>query len=77
MTCPEYVRLRRIYESALRHWGQLMWASKVAAPGVPERRDTETKQRAFFARNEASERLSAHQQSCPVCRGSLRLVDKG
>jgi hypothetical protein len=75
MTCPEYVRLRQIYEAALRHWGQFMWSSKVAAPGVPERRDAETKQRAFFARNEASERLSAHQRSCPVCRSSLRLVD--
>jgi hypothetical protein len=76
MTCLEYVRLRQIYEAALRHWGQLMWSAKVAVPGVPERLDAETKQRAFFARNEAGERLSARQRSCPVCRSSLRLVDK-
>jgi hypothetical protein len=68
MTCPEYERLRQLYEAALRHWGHLLWSSKADVPSVPARLLSEMKQRAFFERNEAHERMLAHQRSCNTCR---------
>jgi hypothetical protein len=76
MTCPEYDRLRRLYEAALRRWGRVMWSSKVDAPGTPERLVSEMKQRAYVERNEAHERVRAHKQSCSVCKSRLRVVPK-
>jgi hypothetical protein len=29
MFCPEYVRLRWLYEAALRHWGQIISVSEI------------------------------------------------
>ena len=68
MTCPEYERLLKLYEAALRRWGHVIWSSKADLPGIPERLASEMKQRAFFERNEAHERMLAHKQSCSVCK---------
>jgi hypothetical protein len=71
MTCPEYARLRQLYEAALRHWGNAMWSSRGDVPGVPERLALEIKQRAFIERNDAHERLLAHKRSCKVCQSMV------
>jgi hypothetical protein len=68
MTCPEYERLLKLYETALRQWGHLMWSAKWEFPAVPERLASEMKQRAYAERNEAHERMRAHQRSCKACR---------
>jgi hypothetical protein len=44
-----------------------MWSSKA---DVPERLLSEMKQRAYFERNEAHERVRIHKQSCSVCKAS-------
>jgi hypothetical protein len=67
MTCPEYERLLQLYEAALQRWGRFMWSPKEDVPGIPERLLSEMKQRAYFERNEAHERMRVHKQSCEVC----------
>ena len=76
MTCPEYERLLKLYEAALRHWGHVIWSSKADASGIPERLASEVKQRAYNERNEAHERIRAHKQTCSVCKSRLRVVPK-
>lgn len=60
MPCPEYLRLERRYEVALRNWVQSM-ASYL----------TVEQQRALEERNAAKNRLWVHEQSCSICLRKL------
>jgi hypothetical protein len=75
MACPEYERLRQLYEAALRHWGHLQWSAKADVPGVPLHLLSVMKQRAFIERNEARERMRAHYRGCKTCRSDSRVVN--
>jgi hypothetical protein len=65
--CPEYYRLRRDYEAALRLWGNFLFSPIAHLLG------SETRRKAFDERNGAKERLSAHVLSCPGCNSKLNL----
>src|ERR1700722_18031776 len=58
MAFPEYERFLQRYEAALRHWAQVIWSSRADVLGIPE----EMKQRAYVERNEAYERMRAHNR---------------
>jgi hypothetical protein len=61
MPCPEYDRLRLLYEAALRQWGLVLFAPEAHRVG------TEARQKALDERNAAKERLRAHRFSCTAC----------
>jgi hypothetical protein len=71
MFCPEYVRLRQLYEAALRHWGQTLLSSKSHELfGAPARYAAQLKQKALDERDVANERMCLHRRSCPTCRAT-------
>jgi hypothetical protein len=70
MSCPEYVRLRQHYETALRHWGQVL-LSPGAAIGAPARLAIEIKEKALVERNAANDRMCLHKKTCSVCNPKL------
>jgi hypothetical protein len=70
MPCPEYARLRQLYEAALRHWGQILLSSEgTELVGAPGRLAAELKQKALYERDAANGRMRLHKQDCPVCKG--------
>lgn len=69
--CSEYVRLRQLYEAALRHLGHIMLATKGNQSIGPATQDSLKKQ-AEQDRNIARQRIQFHQQNCAVCRSALR-----
>jgi hypothetical protein len=74
MLCPEYLRLRRHYEAAIRHWGHVLLSPQADLVGALARQTDEIKQKAFDDRNAAKERLRAHTLSCLVCNPKLRRI---
>jgi hypothetical protein len=54
MACPEYNRLRQLYEAALRRWAHVRFSSDARLVG------TEDRQKVFDERSAAKERLSTH-----------------
>jgi hypothetical protein len=72
MPCPEYNRLRQLYEAALRHWGHLLLSVDAHLGGTVARQAAELKEKAFDERNAAKERLIAHTLSCTACDPRLK-----
>lgn len=70
MACPEYERLRQLYEAALRHWGHLQWSAAADDSGVPVQLLSVMKQRAFNERSEAREQMHDHYRGCKICRSN-------
>lgn len=66
--CPENVRLRQLYEAALRRWSQAELPSKKSdLSDVSRRLALEVEKKALEERNAANERMVLHEQSCPIC----------
>src|SRR5258708_1021676 len=70
MSCPEYLRFRRLYDNPLRPLGQVFLfpseeteLAKLAAWQIEE-----LKQRTLDERDTAKGRMCLHRQICPVCR---------
>ncbi|MDT7814627.1 MAG: hypothetical protein QOJ42_4543 [Acidobacteriaceae bacterium] len=61
MTCPEYLRLRDVYEASLRQWARVM--------RLP---DDDAKLTAFDRRSEALSKMTSHAEFCPACRMDKR-----
>ncbi len=72
MSCPENDRLRQHYETALRHWGNVVLSPDAHLVGARARQAAEIKQKAFDERNAAKERLDAHIRVCATCTPQLR-----
>jgi hypothetical protein len=69
MLCPENVRLRQLYEAALRRWAQLKSSSKNSDLSAASMRLVqEIEQKALNERNAANERMVLHEQTCPICK---------
>jgi hypothetical protein len=68
MPCPEYVRLRQHYESALRHWGEVLLSQDSELVGPGGRQRAQLKQNVLEERDAANERMRVHKRSCPACR---------
>ena len=73
MPCPEYKRLRKEYEAALRRWGDVLLAQHAGRLGGDVERALEIRKDAADERDAANKRLEDHKQSCPVCREAIRL----
>jgi hypothetical protein len=76
MPCPEYNRLRRYYEVALRRWGHLLLSLDAHLVGAATRQAAELKQKAFDERNAAKERLNTHVLTCPACNPKLKRIHR-
>jgi hypothetical protein len=71
MYCPEYIRLRQLYEVAIRQWGHVMLSPDVD-PLIP--RGAEIKEKAYRERDEAKKRLNDHALTCLACNPRRRSV---
>jgi hypothetical protein len=71
MYCPEYIRLRQLYEVAIRQWGHVM-LSPDSDSLIPE--GVEIKEKAYRARDEAKKRLNDHALLCLTCNPRSRRV---
>ena len=75
MSCPEYLRLRQRYESALRRWADVELSSKGRNFfDAPVHLTAEIKEGALKERNATRNRMCFHEENCPVCEltGSSR-----
>jgi hypothetical protein len=68
MSCPEYNRLRQLYEATLRRWGHVRFSPDARLVSI------EARQKVFDERRVAKERLSAHTLSCPACNPELKTI---
>jgi hypothetical protein len=74
MPCSEYIRLRQLYEVALRQWGIVMLPRDNEQVGVLARRTVEIKRKAFDEKDTAQKHLGRHQLTCLVCNPKLRFI---
>ena len=72
MHCPEYNRLRQLYEAAIRHWGHVILTADSDSVGTLARQAAEIKQKAYVERDAAKKRLIDHRFACSVCSPKLR-----
>jgi hypothetical protein len=72
LPCPEHVRLRQRYESALRHWGNVLLSQDSALVGASAQQRAQLKQNALDERDAANRRVRVHERTCPACRGQNR-----
>jgi hypothetical protein len=66
MDCPEFLRLRQNYDSALRRWSQMM-LTPAGDSGY-----TEAKRKAYEERDEARHERDLHLAQCRICNGDPR-----
>jgi hypothetical protein len=76
MPCPEHLRLRQLYEAALRYWGRVILSSDANLVGALARQAAQIKQTAFADRNAAKKRLDDHSLTCPTCNPKLRMTSR-
>lgn len=75
-TCAEAIRLRQVYDPALRRWGETLFLPKLGLIGAPRERAVRTKVAAFEARNEAASHLATHKANCFVCHCEFLKVNR-
>jgi len=69
MLCPEYNRLRQLYEAALRRWTHIELSSHGRElSDASARLAAEIKQNALDETNAAMERMRLHVRSCQICK---------
>ena len=74
MACSEYIRLRQLYEVALRQWGIVMLPPDNERVGALDRRTAAIKQKAFDERDTAKKQLGRYKLTCLVCNPKLRYI---
>jgi hypothetical protein len=75
LPCPDYARLRQLYEGALRYWAQLQ--RSLIAPelvGEAARYATQLIKNASKERDAAKQRLFEHWWSCSICKEAARAI---
>jgi hypothetical protein len=72
MYCPEYNRLRPLYEVAIRQWGHIILSPNSDSLATPI--SLEAKEKAYRERDAAKERLNDHALSCLTCNRKPRGV---
>jgi hypothetical protein len=76
MPCLEYIRLRQLYEAALRYWGQILLSPKATELfDAPARHAAQLRQNALDERDAAGALLFVHEQHCSVCRAKPKLIE--
>jgi hypothetical protein len=72
--CVELQRLKQQYETALRIWGEFEFPlhNEPVGPSEWQADRLQLKQKAWKAKNEASERLLAHREKCRICKIDVR-----
>jgi hypothetical protein len=75
--CAELRNLKRRYESALRMWGQLEFPvhNEPVGSRAQQLDRLHLKLRALEARNDAAERVLAHQEKCRLCKIEVEFVN--
>jgi hypothetical protein len=68
MPCSEAPRLKGEYYIALMRWSKTLFAPQLGLKNESGVEAELTRLAAFEARNEAANRLIAHEQGCAVCR---------
>jgi hypothetical protein len=69
MLCPEYLRLRQLYEAALRRFTHIELSSHGRdLSDTSARLAAEIKQKALDETNAALERMRLHVQRCQTCK---------
>ena len=66
--CLEYERLRESYDSAVKHWVQIMLSFDAALVGLAGMHARQRRQKALRERNTADDLMSAHELVCPQCK---------
>ena len=74
MPCSEYIRLRQLYEVALRQGGIVMLPRDNERVGALARRTVEIKQKAFDEKDTAQKQLGSHKLTCLACNPKLRFI---
>jgi hypothetical protein len=64
MTCPNYLRLRDVYEASLRQWVKVM----------KDETHSDAKLAAFERWSEALSKMTSHAEFCPNCRMDNRRI---
>jgi hypothetical protein len=73
-SCPDYLRLRELYEGAIRHWAQVQRSLEVSeAIGEKALYFTYLKRDATNKRTMAKDRLSAHRDGLTTSAGQSRV----
>jgi hypothetical protein len=75
LRCPDYARLRQLYEGALRYWAQLqqsLTATELA--GESAKYAVQLKKDALKERDAAKQRLFEHWWSCSICKEAARAI---
>jgi hypothetical protein len=71
LPCPDYLRLRQLYEGALRYWAQLQQSlTATGLAGESARYADQLKKGALNQRDAAKQRLFEHWWSCSICKES-------
>jgi hypothetical protein len=73
MPCSEYLRLRQLYEGALKHFGHILLSTK-GNESIGLATQDALKKQAEQDRSVAKQRINFHQQNCAVCRAALREI---
>jgi hypothetical protein len=74
LPCPDYLRLRQLYESALRYWAQLQ--QSLIAPelvGETARYAAQLIKNASKERDAAKQRLFEQWWTCSICEEVARM----
>jgi hypothetical protein len=66
--CAEYMSLRRQYEAALQHWGDVLLAQHAGSVNEDVQSALKYRKNAADERDAADKRLEDHKQSCRVCK---------
>ena len=75
LPCPDYLRLRQLYEGALRHCAQLQQSLIATEPvGDTTRYAAQLKNNASKERDAAKQRLFEHWWSCSICKEAARAI---
>jgi hypothetical protein len=68
MTCPEYDRLRQLYQTAFIHCRQVMSSpDPKRAEGISKWHIAQIRQKAIADRDAAHEQMSIHKRTCLIC----------
>ncbi len=73
MPCPEHVRLRQRYESALRQWGEILLSQDPELVGASARLRAQLEQNALDERDAANDLVRVHKLTCPACKEQRRI----
>jgi hypothetical protein len=75
LPCLDYLRLRQLYEGALRHWAQLQ-KSLIATELVGDTATyaTQLKDNASKERDAAKQRLFEHWWGCSICKEAAQVI---